>query len=352
MVLAEAVEEVEAVEDAGSLYSNRFWMLLLCMVFGAGALGVSARFSESATARMAEFAQHHHSAMRPATYKTPEEGVEALIEALSTNAPDKLLAVFGPDGEQLLDSGDEVADKAARERFLKAYGEKHLISRVGDKMAVILVGNDSWPFPIPLEKAGPDWSFSAKKGKNELLNRWIGSNELSAIEVCLAYVDAQREYAAKDRNGDGVLEYARKFISDPGTKDGLYWETKKGEEQSPLGPLIGKAKGEGYKKKSAGNPTPYHGYFYKILKSEGRYAPRGEYDYVINGRMIGGFAMVAYPAVYRSSGIKTFIVSQDGVVYERDLGLSTEIAAPRMKSFDPDGNWRRVAKKYVDAPGR
>ena len=339
-------------------YGKTFRILLLPLVFGATSSAMSARFSESAAAGIAEFAPHHGGDMQPgdvheksqAAYKTPEDAAKALIEALKTNDGNKLLAIFGHGGEQLLDSGDEVADKAARERFLRAYREKNLLSRVGATKAILEIGNDSWPFPIPLEKVGPNWGFSATDGKIELLNRRIGSNELGAIEVCLAYVDAQREYASKSRSGDGVMEYARKFLSDPGTKDGLYWETKEGEEQSPLGPLIGRAKSEGYKKKSAGKPTPYHGYFYKILKSQGQYAPRGEYNYVINGGMIGGFAMVAYPATYRSSGIKTFIVSQDGVVYERDLGLSTEIVAPRMIKFDPDGNWHRVENKYVDVP--
>lgn len=331
-------------------YIPTFRIILLCLIFWTTAPVISARFSESAAARIAEFAEHERGDRRPALYRTPEEGVEALVEALSTNEGAKLLAVFGPGGEQLVDSGDAVADKAARERFLAAYREKHLISMVSATKAVLEVGNDSWPFPIPMEKVGPKWSFSATEGKNELLNRWIGSDELSAIEVCLAYVDAQREYASKDRNGDGVLEYAQKFLSDPGTKDGLHWEAKEGEEKSPFGPLIGKAKSEGYREKSAGNPAPYHGYFYKILKSQGPHAPRGEYDYVINGRMIGGFAMVAYPATYGSSGIRTFIVNQDGVVYERDLGLSTEIVAPKMTTFDPDGSWRRVESKYEDVP--
>lgn len=331
-------------------YSKTFRIFLLCLIFGATASGISIGFSESASARIAEFAQHHLGDMRPATYRTPEDAVKALVDALRTYEGKKLLAVFGPGGEDLIDSGDAVADKAARERFLKAYREKNLISRVSPTKAVLKVGKDLWPFPIPLEKVGQNWSFSETLGKNELLNRWIGSDERSAIEVCLAYVDAQREYATRARNRDGVMQYAQKFVSDPGTENGLYWETKKGEKPSPLGPLIGKAASEGYKKKSADSPIPYHGYFYRILKSQGKHAPRGEYDYVINGKMIGGFAMVAYPASYRVSGINTFIVNQDGIVYERDLGLSTDIVASRMTSFDPDKRWHRVEGKYMDVP--
>ena len=282
------------------------------------------------------------------TYKSPEDAVKALVEALSANDRKKLMAIFGPGAKQLISSGDEVADRAGREHFLKAYREKNRIVEVNSSKALLEIGNDAWPFPIPIERVGKDWRFSAKHGKEELLERRIGKNELGAIQVCLAYVDAQREYASKDRNGDGVLEYAQKFLSDPGTKVGLYWEAKEGEEQSPLGPLIGEAQKKGYEKKSGSKPTPYQGYFYKILKTQGKNAPRGAYNYVISGRMVGGFAMVAYPAGYGSSGIKTFIVSQDGVVYEKDLGKHTASIAERMKKFDPDSSWRGVERKYEE----
>ncbi len=283
------------------------------------------------------------------TYKAPDDAVKALVEALSANDDKKLLAIFGPDGKPIISSGDEAADIAGRERFLQAYQEKNQIVKVDGKKMVLEIGNDAWPFSIPIVKGTRgDWHFDTRQGKDELLNRRIGRNELNTIQVCLAYVDAQREYASKDRNGDGVLEYAQKFVSEPGKEDGLYWETKEGEEQSPLGPLIGKAKKEGYKKKSGNEPTPYYGYFYKILKAQGRSAPRGAYDYVINGRMVGGFAMVAYPAGYGSSGIKTFIVSHDGVAYEKDLGKDTASIAHRMVSFNPDNSWRKVESKYVE----
>ncbi len=281
-------------------------------------------------------------------YRSPEDAVKALVEALSANDEKKLIAIFGPGGKQLISSGDEVADSAGRERFLQAYQEKNRLVEVDSKKVVLEIGNDAWPFPIPIKKIGKDWRFSAREGRTELLNRRIGKNELSAIQVCLAYVDAQREYASKDRNGDGVLEYAQRFLSDPGKKDGLYWETKEGEEQSPLGPLVGEAKKAGYKKKPGNQPTPYHGYFYKILLAQGNSAPRGAYNYVINGRMEGGFAMVAYPAGYGSSGIKTFIISHDGVVYEKDLGKETASISQGMKQFNPDSSWRKVESKYTE----
>ena len=287
-------------------------------------------------------------------YKSPEDAVKELVEALSANDEKKLFAIFGniPSNKQLISSGDEVSDKAERERFLQTYQEKNRIVKVSDNKAVLEVGNQDWPFPIPILRAGKVWYFSAKEGGQEIVNRRIGRNELSAIQVCLAYVDAQREYASKDRNGDGILEYAQKFISEHGKEDGLYWEPKEGEEQSPLGPLIGMAKKEGYKKKSGSQPTPYHGYFYKILTAQGKNAPRGAYNYVINGRMVGGFAMVAYPAGYGSSGIKTFIISHDGVVYEKDLGKNTASIAQEMKKFDPDSSWRKVESKYVELSGK
>jgi len=285
-------------------------------------------------------------------YKSLEDAVKALVEALSANDEKKLLAIFGdiPSNRELISSGDEVADRNGREKFVQAYKEKNRIEMVSANKAVLEIGNDDWPFPIPIVKAGKVWHFSAKDGRQEILNRRIGRNELSVIQVCQAYVDAQREYAKKDRNGDGVLEYAQKFISDPGKQDGLYWETKEGEEQSPLGPLIGEAKKEGYKKKPGNQPTPYHGYYYKILKAQGKNAPRGAHNYVVNGRMVGGFAMVAWPAEYGSSGIKTFIVSHDGVVYEKDLGKNTASIAQEMKKFDPGRSWDKVENKYLEPP--
>jgi hypothetical protein len=192
-------------------------------------------------------------------------------------------------------------------------------------------------------KRGEKWSFDTRKGKEELINRRIGRNELNTIQVCLAYVDAQREYALKDRDGDGLVEYAQEFRSDRGKKNGLYWDVKAGEAQSPLGPLFAAAREKGYSPKAAGGkPVPYHGYYYRILTGQGKNAPGGAYDYVVKGNMIGGFALVAYPAQYGSSGVMTFIVNHDGVVYQKDLGKSTEKSAVAMKLFNPDQTWKRA----------
>ncbi len=277
------------------------------------------------------------------SFKSPGEAVKALMDAVKGDDTKDLLMIFGPAGKELISSGDEIADKTGRDLFLKVYEETNKLVNENDKKVILFVGNKEWPFPIPIVKKDENWLFDTKAGKEEILNRRIGRNELNAVQVCLAYVDAQREYVLKDRDGDKLMEYAQRFMSEKGKKNGLYWETKEGEEQSPLGPLVANAAKEGYTgKKSGGKPTPYHGYHYKILKAQGKNAKGGEYDYTIKGKMIGGFALVAYPAEYGSSGVMTFIVNQDGVVYEKDLGKDTEKTAASIKKFDPDKTWKEV----------
>jgi len=275
------------------------------------------------------------------TFASPEEAVKALIDAAKAGNTKELSAIFGPAGRKTLSSGDAVQDREDREKFLKAYEVKNALVQDGDSKAVLHVGTEEWSFPIPIVKKGGKWSFDTKKGKEELTNRRIGRNELNTIQTCLAYVDAQREYVAKDRDGDGFFEYAQKFVSTPGKKDGLYWETKPGEEESPFGDLFVKATSEGYKK-TGNKPVPYHGYFFKILKAQGSNAPGGAYDYIVNGSMIGGFGMVAYPARYGASGVMTFVVNHDGIVYEKNLGKDTAKIAQTIKLFDPDKTWKKV----------
>lgn len=285
------------------------------------------------------------------TFATPEEAVQALVEAAKANDTGQILVILGSEARQLVFSGDEVEDKAMLERFARAYDEKNQVIKKSENKALLEVGKDAWPLPIPIVKAkGTEWRFDTGQGKEEILNRRIGANELSTIQVCLAYVDAQREYASKDRDGDGVREYAQKFASDPGRKNGLYYEVKESEEPSPLGPFAAQARKEGYTKKSGDQPTPYHGYFYKILKAQGKSAPRGAYNYVKDGKMIGGFGMVAYPAQYGVSGIMTFIVSHDGVVYEKNLGKNTASTAQAMTSFNPDKSWQKVKDRHIELP--
>jgi hypothetical protein len=278
------------------------------------------------------------------SFASAEEAVKAGIAAAKSNDDKELLAILGDDAKDLISSGDAVADKARRQEFLKAYDEKHQLIKEGNNM-ILVVGKQDWPYPIPVVKKGNGWVFDTAQGREEILNRRIGENELSTIQVMLAIVDAQREYASKDRDGDGILEYAQKFWSDAGKKNGLYWETKAGEEESPLGPLAAEARVEGYRAASAGaKPRPYHGYYYKILTAQGKNAPGGAYSYLVKDKMIGGFAVIAAPAQYGNSGVMTFLINHDGVVYQKDLGKNTLELAKKMTSFDPDKTWKKVEK--------
>ncbi|TAL10129.1 MAG: DUF2950 domain-containing protein [Nitrospirae bacterium] len=274
-------------------------------------------------------------------FASPEEGISALVEAVRANDEPALRAVLGPRGGKLISSGDAVADQHRREAFLKAYDDANKLVHDGDARVTLAIGRDEWPMPIPLVKSGGGWRFDTRKGEQEILARRIGRNELSAIQVCLAILDAEREYAALDVDGDGIPEYARKFVSAPGKRDGLYWPTQGDERQSPLGPLLAAATKEGYPGSNAGPLAPYHGYFYKILIRQGKHAPGGAYNYLVKGRMIGGIAVLAYPARYGASGVMSFAVNHDGVVYEKDLGKDTASIASRVKAFDPDASWKR-----------
>jgi hypothetical protein len=238
-------------------------------------------------------------------------------------------------------SGDAVADRRGRERFAQSYAEANKVEHQGDAKAVLLVGKGEWPLPIPIVKGAGGWRFDAKQGREELLNRRIGRNELSAVQAMLAYVDAQREYYLRNPRNDKLLHYAQKFDSAPGKRDGLYFPTKAGEKPSPLGPLFASARAAGYRKEGGALPDPYHGYRYRILRGQGPDAPGGAYDYVVQGRMIGGFALVAWPASYGSSGVMTFIVNHEGVVYEKDLGPATAKSVGKITRFNPDKSWKR-----------
>ncbi|OPY81166.1 MAG: hypothetical protein A4E65_01204 [Syntrophorhabdus sp. PtaU1.Bin153] len=281
--------------------------------------------------------------VRQKTYHSPEEAVKALVDAMRSDNIKQMSIILGPQSKSIISSGDKIADKQILEDFIKQYDEKNRIEMVSDFSAVLSVGEKDWPMPIPIVKKGQRWLFDTKAGKDEILNRRIGRNELAVIKVCEAYVDAQQEFALMDTDGDGLFEYAQTFRSSPGKKDGLYWETKEGQESSPLGPFVADARKEGYLKEPAQNrPRPYHGYYYKILKGQGVNAPGGAYDYVVNGSMIGGFALVAYPAKYGSTGIMTFIVNQNGIVYQKNFGKNTTRIAEGLKLFDPDNTWTKV----------
>jgi hypothetical protein len=276
------------------------------------------------------------------SFSSADEAVKAAIAAARSNNDKELLAIFGAQAKEVLFSGDAVADKHRREQFIAAYDEKNRLATKGED-TILIVGKQEWPFPIPVVKKGQSWVFDTEKGKEEILNRRIGENELNTIQAMLAIVDAQREYAIKDRNRDGLLEYAQKFVSDPGKKNGLYWTAKEGEPQSPLGPIMIRAGAEGYRAAPPTQaPNPYHGYYYRILTAQGKDAPGGAYSYLVKGKMIGGFAVVAYPAAYGNSGVMTFIVNHDGKVFQKNFGPNTPSVAKSMKEYNPDKTWTEV----------
>jgi Protein of unknown function (DUF2950) len=284
-------------------------------------------------------------ALAQQNYKSPEAAVDALVTTAKSGDMKAALEVLGRDGEDIISSGDKVSDDAVRARFVASYDAKHQIAMEGAKKAILIIGDNDYPFPIPLEKnKDGTWSFDTQAGREEILARRIGHNELDAIQTSLAYVDAQNDYAAKDR-GDGVGTYAMRFVSAAGKKDGLYWPTAQGEEESPLGELFAAASRQGYRADEG--RSPYRGYYYRILTKQGPAATGGAVDYVVRGKMIGGFGLVAYPAEYRNSGVMTFIVNHDGTVFQKDLGPDTAKLAEAMTSFNPDSTWKKVEVPVV-----
>ncbi|HTZ41386.1 MAG TPA: DUF2950 domain-containing protein [Syntrophales bacterium] len=281
------------------------------------------------------------AAGKQGVFASPDAAIEALVKAAGENNTQELLRLFGPGSRSLVSSGDPVEDRQHREQFVKSYQEKHYLETGTDGKITLFVGNNDWPMSIPIVKAGSRWRFDTEAGKKEILCRRIGRNELGAIQVILAIADAQREYSDRMRQKTGQPEYAQKFVSEPGKEDGLYWVTSPDGKPSPLGVLAARASAEGYHN-SVGGKEPYHGYLYRLLKSQGKHAEGGAFSYVVNGKMIGGYALIAYPAAYRSSGVRTFIVNYDGVVYGKDLGKKTASRAASMSSFDPDDTWKKV----------
>jgi len=276
-------------------------------------------------------------------YKSPEDAATALANAVKSGATRDVFKVLGRDGDAIMVSGDEVADREARARFVGAYDSKHNVVLEGEK-ASLVIGADDFPFPIPLTRQKAGWRFDTTAGKLEILYRRIGRNELDAIQTCLAYVDAQNEYAEKDRTGAGPGVYAQRIVGSSGKKDGLYWHASDGDA-SPLGEFVAQASAEGYK--AGAVRRPYHGYYYRILTQQGPNAPGGTLSYVVKGKMIGGYALLAYPAEYGNSGVMTFLVNHSGTVYQKDLGDYTIRLVSRMLWFDPDQTWKKV-----DVPGR
>jgi hypothetical protein len=277
------------------------------------------------------------------TFATPEAAVDALVAALKADSDSDMIAIFGDQHKDLILSSDRAATSAIRARILTAMETLRVLQEPSSDRRVLLIGNEAWPVPIPIVRAGDRWRFATEEGEDEIVNRRIGGNELNAIYVLRAYIDAQRTYAMQDRDGDGVLQYAQKLASAPSKHDGLYWpaDAAKGDEESPFGPLI--AESAAYLK-GHGAGDPYRGYHFRILTRQGKNAPGGAYNYVINGRMIAGFAMVAYPAEYGRSGVMTFIVSHNGKIYQKDLGKDSAGIGAKMSIFDPSTGWKVVAR--------
>jgi Protein of unknown function (DUF2950) len=271
------------------------------------------------------------------SYPTPEDAAAALAAAVKSGSKGEILKVLGSVADDIVSSGDEVADADTRQRFISVYDTKHSIKAEGNKSATLILGAEDFPFPIPLVNTKAGWQFDTDEGRIEVLRRRIGRNELDAIQTALAYVDAQSEYADKDR-GEGIGVYAQRIVSSPGKKDGLFWRDD--SDPSPLGELAAQASSEGYKVDGQG--APYHGYYFRILKGQGPDAPGGALNYVVNGKMIGGFALIAWPAEYGNSGVMTFLVNHAGTVYQKDLGNRTDAIASRTTLFDPDQTWKKV----------
>ncbi|HEY7088543.1 MAG TPA: DUF2950 domain-containing protein [Tepidisphaeraceae bacterium] len=323
-------------------FSKQIPMRYLALILGIVSMIVVASCNHSKT----ETAQGPSTEPSQTTYASADAAVAALVSAARAHSKDQLSDVLGPAADDVINSGDEVEDRHTMDNFVKQYDEKHTLTPNPDGSLTLVIGDKDWPMPIPIVKDSDDptpWRFDTDAGEDEIINRRVGQNELDTMQTCLAIVDAQRDYIQMDPTGAGVAVYAQKIVSDAGTKNGLYWDAKEGEQQSPLGPLMADATDEGYVKarQEAGKPIPYHGYCYHMLQSQGPNAEGGAYDYVVNGKAIGGFALVAHPADYGNSGVMTFIVNQDGVVYQKDLGEQTEAIASAMTTFDPDPSWKK-----------
>ena len=277
-----------------------------------------------------------------ASFASAQEAVDAMIAALEAGDDAALLKLFGPGTEELVSSGDDVADANDRAGFVEAYRAKHELVPDGEGRMILQVGENDWPAPVPVVERDGRWYMDGIEGEDEIIYRRVGRNELAAIEVCRGFVDAQNEYASEGRDDNPPGYYAAYLISDEGERNGLYWPVEEGEPESPAGPFVAAAAGEGYRRAASGEPTPYHGYYYRMLYAQGPNAPGGALEYFEEGRLVKGFALIAWPADYGVSGVQTFVVNQDGAVYQKDLGEDTATAVTYVELFDPDGSWTRV----------
>ena len=277
------------------------------------------------------------------TFSSPEDASNALVTAAQNNDTKAMLDILGPDAKQIVSSGDDAEDAQGRANFVRRYQQMHRLVKEPDGTTVLYIGAENWPTPIPLVNKGNTWQFDTEAGKKEILYRRVGRNEISTIRVCQELVAAQKEYYSAQHH-----EYAQKIFSDEGQHNGLYWKASEGEPQSPIGPLVAAAVAEGFAPSRTGAPTPFRGYYYHMLTSQGENGPGGAKSYIVNGKMTEGFAFVAYPAEYRSSGVMTFIVNQDGVVYQKDLGQQTDDLAKDMKEYAPDSGWQKAEEEQEE----
>jgi DUF2950 family protein len=275
------------------------------------------------------------------TFPSAEEASRALFVAVQDDDQQALVEIFGPAGKDIMSSGDAAEDANSRHQFVQKYQEMHRLAKEPDGTTTLYIGAENWPLPIPLVNQGGAWYFDTEAGKQEILFRRIGENELTAIRVCHGLVDAEKAYYAKPRGDDAVKQYAQRFVSDRGGHNGLYWWGADDEPESPIDALVAGDGNDGAAQQGSTGPIPFHGYYYRLLTGQGTHAPGGAQNYVVNGKMTRGFAFAAYPAEYRSSGVMTFIVNQDGIVYEKDLGAKTADIAQSLRAFDPDKTWHR-----------
>jgi len=328
---------------------NRFFMHARFRRISLPAAMLLAACCGLAGPRIAAFASA--PAMAPAmaqeSFATPQAAVDALISAIKVDDKDKLLAIFGPGGERLVVSGDHVADLATGARFVGAYEQNHALATQPDGSVILSVGDNGWPLPIPLVQSHGRWTFNATIGAQQIIDRRIGSNELLTLQTLYSCVAAEQDYFERELQSTGTGVYASHIFSTPGTEDGLYWDVADGQTPSPLAPLVAEAQSEGYLPADtaipdAARPAPYQGYFFRILKSQGADSAEGAKDYIVDGKMTGGFAFVAWPAVYGSTGIMTFIINQDGIAFQQDLGPDTAAEVAKMTSFNPDLSWSEI----------
>jgi hypothetical protein len=288
------------------------------------------------------FTACNKSESSPKVFASADDAGTALLQVAKSGDQNGVLSIFGPGSKEIIFSGDAVQDKGVTDAFVSAYDQMHRWRKMPDGAQILLVGADNFPFPIPLKKNGNgQWFFDTAAGKDEILARRVGRNELAIIDVCLAMADAQAEYYSQARDGGSAKQYALKFISDTGKQNGLYWDSPEGQPKSPLGPMVAFATDEGYSVKPNARSS-FHGYNFRMLKKQGSHTPGGAKDYVVDGKMVDGFAFVAYPAEYGNSGVMTFMINQDGVLLQKDLGKTTTETAAKMDAFDPDNTWTVV----------